>query len=499
MTTFGKEIIRMEHVCKTFPGVRALDDMSIAVHEGEVHALIGENGAGKSTLIKILMGVYPMSSGSIFVEGEPVVIKNPIDAQALGLGAVYQDITIAYDLTVAENFFLGRIPKSRFGLVDWKKMERETQKVLDELNIKVRANSLVKNLSVAQQEMVLIAKKYFEHSKLLIFDEPTALLSNDEVKELFTIIRKLRKEGVACIYITHRLEELFELCDTVTVMKDGEFSAKFKISETNEKELISKMVGRTVEDMYSIEQTEVKEEVLRVENLTRKGTFQGINFSLHKGEIFGIFGLVGSGRSEIVRSIYGCDPYDSGKIYLSQEETIFKHPSDAIAKGVGLVPEDRKLQGLTLDNSVEHNINMASYGFISRLGVINLPKERERSQTQIESLRIKTPSGKQKVLNLSGGNQQKVVIGKWLTRNSKIFIFDEPTVGIDVGAKSEIYILLEKLLKEGNSIIMISSYLPEIMGIADRIMVIHEGKQMDILTRGSYSEEKLLALASGIR
>ncbi len=499
MKKFGREIVRMEHVCKTFPGVRALDDMSIAVHEGEVHALVGENGAGKSTLIKVLMGVFPMSSGSIYVEGNLVDIRNPIDAQHLGLGAVYQDVTIARDLTVGENFFLGRLLKTPLGLVDWKKMFVETQKVLDELNIRVSSSSLVKTLSVANQEMVLIAKKYFEHSKLIIFDEPTALLSNEEVSELFSIIRNLKKKGVASIYITHRLEELFELCDTVTVMKDGKLSAHMMISETDEEDLISKMVGRTVEDMYSISHPMPGEEILRIKNLTRNHVFEDISFSLRKGEIFGIFGLVGSGRTEIVRAIFGADEYNSGTIELNGEEIILKNPSKAISQGIGLLPEDRKNEGLTLETSIEHNINLASYHSITRFGVINLKKEQARSKKQIEDLRIKTPSEKQKVVNLSGGNQQKVVIGKWLCRNSNIFIFDEPTVGIDVGAKSEIYILLEKLLKEGNSIIMISSYLPEIMGMADRIMVIHEGKQMDTLDRGSYSDELLLKLASGIR
>jgi ribose transport system ATP-binding protein len=489
----------MEHVSKEFPGVKALDDMSLTVHAGEVHALVGENGAGKSTLIKILMGVFQKSSGTIYIEGEPVDIRNPIDAAALGLSAVYQDITIASHLTVAENFFLGRLPKTPLGLVDWKHMHQETQAVLDELNIHVDATALVRTLSAAQQEMVLIAKKYFEHSTLIIFDEPTALLSNEEVTELFTIIRRLRQEGVASIYISHRLEELFELCDTVSVMKDGRLSAVMKISETDQDDLISKMVGRSVQDMYRISHDEPGEEILKVERLTRKHVFEDISFSLRRGEIFGIFGLVGSGRTEIVRALYGADRYDSGTITLEGQPVVLKNPSQAIKHGLGLLPENRKQEGLSLQTSVEHNINLASYQDISTFGCIDLKKERMRSLQQIEDMRIKTPSEKQTVVNLSGGNQQKVVIGKWLCRNSTIFIFDEPTVGIDVGAKSEIYILLENLLKAGNSIIMISSYLPEIMGIADRIMVIHEGRQTGTLVRGTYSEELLLRLASGIQ
>ena len=492
------EIIRMENISKEFPGVKALTDVSISIKAGEVHALVGENGAGKSTLIKVLMGVHQKNTGDIYIAGEKVEIRNPIDAQNLGLSAVYQDVTIARHLTVAENFFLGKPPVTKAGFVDWKKMNSKAQEVLDELNLDIDAKKPVRSLSVAQQEMVIIAKKYFEHSKIIIFDEPTALLANEEVEELFSIIRRLKSEGVACVYISHRMEEIFKLCDTVSVMKDGFLISTIPVSETSEDDLISKMVGRTIEDMYSIEHCESGEEALRVEGLTRSGAFENINFSIHKGEIFGIFGLVGSGRTEIVRAIYGADDYDSGEIYLYDNKVKIADPSEAIKKGIGLLPEDRKHEGLTLDTTVENNINMASYRDIAKMGFINLKKEKERSLKQIDDMKIKTPSEKQRVINLSGGNQQKVVIGKWLCCDSNIFIFDEPTVGIDVGAKSEIYRLLENLLAAGNAIIMISSYLPEIIGIADRIMVIHEGQQTGIVERGDYSEEKLLKLASGL-
>jgi ribose transport system ATP-binding protein len=488
----------MEHISKDFPGVRALKSVDFTIHAGEVHALVGENGAGKSTLIKILMGVYQKTSGEIYVDGVKVDIRNPIDAKELGLGAVYQDVTIANHLTVAENFFLGRLPVNKFGLVDWRTMRVKTQEVLDALNIKVQAGACVRSLSVAMQEMVIIAKQYFEHSKVIVFDEPTALLANEEVEELFRIIRTLKKEGVGCIYISHRLEEIFQLCDTVTVLKDGEKTASMPVDETNENDLIAKMVGRTIEDMYSITHVTPGEEVLRVEKLTSGGVFKDISFSVRKGEVFGIFGLVGSGRSEIVKAMYGADSFTSGKIFLDGKPYTVSDPAGAIQYGIGLVPEDRKKEGVTLDTSVENNINMASYKEISKFGFINLKKERERSLQYIASLQIKTPSEKQKVLYLSGGNQQKVVIGKWLCRGSRIFIFDEPTVGIDVGSKSEIYHLLEALLAKGNSIIMISSYLPEIMGVADKILVIHEGKPTGLLSRGQYSEQKLLKLASGI-
>ena len=492
------EIVRMENISKGFPGVKALTNVSIRFNAGEVHALVGENGAGKSTLIKTLMGVHLKDSGEIYVAGEKVQIRNPIHARDLGLSAVYQDVTIAQHLTVAENFFLGRLPLNKAGLINWKEMVRKAQEVLDELNIEVDARKAVAQLSVAQQEMVIIAKKYFEHSKLIIFDEPTALLANDEVEELFRIIRKLRDEGVACVYISHRMEEIFELCDTVSVLKDGELIDSFPTSATTEDELISKMVGRTIEDMYKIDRFEPGDEVLRVENLTRSSAFENINFSLKKGEVFGLFGLVGSGRTEIVRAIFGADSFDFGQIYLEGKGVVLGTPSEAIQNGICLLPEDRKHQGLTIDTSVENNINMASYQDIAKFGFIDLKKEKNRSLKQIRDMKIKTPSEKQKVINLSGGNQQKVVIGKWLSCNSSIFIFDEPTVGIDVGAKSEIYRLFEKLLSQGNAIIMISSYLPEIMGIADRIMVISEGKQSGILNREDFEEERLLKMASGL-
>lgn len=492
------EIIRMENINKEFPGVKALTDVSISIKAGEVHAIVGENGAGKSTLIKVLMGVYQKNSGNIYISGEKVEIRNPIDAVRRGLSAVYQDVTIARHLTVAENFFLGKPPITKAGFVNWPKMNKKAQEVLDELNLDIDAKMPVQSLSVAQQEMVIIAKKYFEHSKIIIFDEPTALLANEEVEELFSIIRRLKNEGVACIYISHRMEEIFKLCDTVSVMKDGCLIDTMSVAETNEDDLISKMVGRTIGDMYRIEHCKAGEEALRVEGLTRSGAFENINFSIHKGEVFGIFGLVGSGRTEIVRAIYGADKFDTGEIYLYDKKVKIADPAQAIKKGIGLLPEDRKQEGLTLDTTVENNINMSSYRDISKLGFINLKKEKERTLKQIDDINIKTPSEKQKVINLSGGNQQKVVIGKWLCCNSNIFIFDEPTVGIDVGAKSEIYRLLEQLLSAGNSVVMISSYLPEIIGIADRIMVIHEGHQTGIIERSDYSEEKLLKLASGL-
>lgn len=492
------EFVRMEKIYKDFPSVKALQDVNISFNCGEIHAVVGENGAGKSTLIKILMGVYPETSGQIYLEGEKVEINDPVKSKSLGLSAVYQDVTIAGDLTVAENFFLGNIPKNKLGLVKWKYMFETAQQALDALRIDVDAHAIVRDLPVAKQEMVVIAKKNFDKCKLMIFDEPTALLAIEEVEALFNIIRQLKEEGAAIVYISHRLEEIFELCDVVTVLKDGHLIDTMPVSETNEDDLIAKMVGRTIEDMYSIEHLAPGEKVLEVKGLTKNGVFEDINFDLREGEILGFFGLVGSGRTEIMRAIFGADSYDQGEVWIDSEKVSLRNPFQAIEAGMGFLPEDRKTQGLTLEMSVKENINLASYSEFSRWGLINLIKERSNAANYVTKLRVVTPGINQKVLNLSGGNQQKVVIAKWLCKKSSIFIFDEPTVGIDVGAKTEIYKLLQELLEQGYAVILISSYLPEIMGVADRIAVVSEGKITGIVNRSAYDDEELLKMASGI-
>lgn len=499
MADTKNKFVCMENICKNFPSVKALEDINISFNSGEIHAIVGENGAGKSTLIKILMGVYPETNGEIFIEDKKVNISDPVASKSLGLSAVYQDVTIAGDLTVAENFFLGVIPKNKFGLVRWQYMYEVAQKALDALNIKVDAHSLVKDLPVAKQEMVVIAKKNFDKCKLMIFDEPTALLANEEVVELFKIIRQLKNEGAAIVYISHRLEEIFSLCDVVTVLKDGKLIDTVPVADTTEDELIAKMVGRTIEDMYSIKHIKPGEKVLEVKGLTKIGKFENISFELHKGEILGFFGLIGSGRTEIMRAIFGADRYDSGEVVINGKKVRIRNPLDAINLGMGFLPEDRKTQGLTLEMSVKENINLASYSDISKMGLIDLHQEQLNADEYVDKLRVITPGVYQKVLNLSGGNQQKVVVAKWLCKESSIFIFDEPTVGIDVGTKAEIYKLFQDLLEAGNAVIVISSYLPEIMGITDKIVVISEGKYMQTVARGEYNEEELLKLASGIK
>lgn len=494
-----EKIIEMKNITKEFPGVKALDNVSFDVLKGEVHALVGENGAGKSTIIKILMGVHSRTSGEIFVQGKAVDFKSPLQAEKYGLGAVYQDVNLAKDLTVAENFYMGQLPKTKFGFVDYKTMYRETKKILESIHVHVNPKSIINELSVAQQEMVVIGKILHLKAKLVIFDEPTALLTNEEIEELFKIIQMLKKKNVGVIYITHRLDEIFRISDRVTVLKDGNKVKTVNTKEINENDVITMMVGRNTNDMYEIKQVEQGEPVVRVENLCRGKAFQNINFEVKKGEIFGMFGLVGSGRTEIVKCIFGADKKDSGDIYINGEKTDITSPEKAIKKGMAFIPENRKDEGLALELSIAVNTNMVAINKVSSYGVINGKKSDDQTRKLIERLRTKTPSIHQLVKNLSGGNQQKVVISKWLAQESDIFIFDEPTVGIDVGAKQEIYKIFEQLLKQGKSIIAISSYLPEVMGLANRILVMYEGKQMGILDKSEFDDEKILRLASGIK
>lgn len=500
------QIVRMQGITKKFPGVTALSNVDFELEKGTVHALIGENGAGKSTLIKTLMGVYgDQYEGQIFIDGKEVKMTDPIQARTLGMLAIYQDITLAGHLTVGENFFLGSLPKKGIA-VDWKRIYQETGEILQDLGIDVNPKSVLNDLTVAQQEMVSIAKAVKEKAKVVIFDEPTALLTDEDTKILFSIIGKMKEKGIGIIYISHRMEELFEVCDKATILKDGEYVGTKLISETTEEELVSLMVGREVTDMYQIEHTEPGEEVLRVEGITKEGVCKDISFQLHKGEILGLFGLVGSGRTETIRTLFGAERFDSGEIYMEGEKVEIKSPSDAIAKGIGFLPENRREQGLCLALDVMTNINLATYDAISKGIHINIRKEKETAEQYREKINIKTPYIQQKVRNLSGGNQQKVVISKWLCRNSKIFIFDEPTVGIDVLAKREIYRLLEELVKQGNSIILISSYLPEVLGLADRVIIFHEGRIMGEIAseelRGCEHndlETRAILAASGIK
>lgn len=499
MQTQKQPIVAIKGLVKDFPGVRALSGVDLEVYPGEVHALIGENGAGKSTVIKILMGIYSKTAGEIYVEGELKEARSPVQAQSFGFGAVYQDVNLAQHLSVAENFFMGQLPKTKLGTVDFKKINRATKEVLESIHVHVDPKAIIRTLSVAQQEMVAIGKTIFQKAKLVIFDEPTALLTNDETQQLFQMIGQLKNSGVGILYVSHRMEEIFSICDRASVLKDGALVGTVPIDQTTQDQLISMMVGRNVENMYQIQHQAPGETILKVDNISRGKAFSNISFEVRKGEIFGMFGLVGSGRTEIVRSIFGADVKDGGTVTLYGKQADYVKPTQGIKAGIALLPENRRAQGLALGLSVSDNINMVAQNKISRFGVVNNQESVKIAKSFCDKLRIKTPSVYQRVKNLSGGNQQKVVISKWLEQDSDLFIFDEPTVGVDVGAKLEIYKIFETLIKEGKTIIMISSYLPEVMGLADRILIMYEGQQTGILSRDEFQEERILRLASGIK
>ncbi len=499
-----KELARMENISMEFPGVKALDGVSFNVLEGEIHALVGENGAGKSTLIKILMGVYTPTAGNLYINGKQARYHGPADAIAQGLGAVYQDITLAVHLTVGENFFLGHLP-TKGGKVDWKRIFEDSQATLDDLKINIDSRSLVRDLTIGQQEMVSIAKIIHQKANIIVFDEPTALLTNEEVEILFNLINDLKKRGFGIIYISHRMEEIFQLCDRVTILKNGVYVDTLNVSETDEKELVRLMVGRSVQDMYGIQHAQLGDVKLEVRNLTGP-RFKDISFKVHRGEIFGMFGLIGAGRTEICRAIFGADKYTSGEILIDGKPIRNTKPLDGIHNSIAFLTEDRRKEGLCGQLSVKRNINMASYSRISKKGIISLKKEAQRADQYVQSLAIKTPTIDFRVKNLSGGNQQKVVIGRWMCCNSDIFIFDEPTVGVDVGAKVEIYKLIEALIAQGKAVILISSYLPEVMGLSDRVMVMYEGRQTGIIEKddfynadGKLREDAVLGMAAGIK
>ncbi len=504
MEAFGKELVRLNNISKTFPGVKALNSVRMQVHEGEIHALVGENGAGKSTLIKVLTGAHHADpGGEIYLEGKRTEIPNPAAALTLGIGAVYQDVMMAPHLSVGENLFLGKLPH-RGAVIDWSRVNRETRAALSQIGVDIDPTTVLKNLAVAKQEMVAIGKIVRENARVIIFDEPTALLTNEEVDQLFALIGRLKAAGCGIIYISHRLEEIFRICDTVTVLKDGQYVATVPVKTIDENQLVSMMVGRKLEEMYSIDRQQPGDTVLEARGLSRHGVFSDISFTARKGEIFGMYGLVGSGRSEVMRALTGADPLDGGEVLLDGEPVKIRNPKKSIRSGLAFLTEDRKRFGLAMNMSVTFNVNIASYGAISKKGLISLKKEAARAKHYVGEINIKTPTIQQRVRNLSGGNQQKVIIARWLACRSKLFIFDEPTIGVDVGAKVEIYRLFEELIKGGAAIIVISSYLPEVMGLSDRVAVMHEGRIMKVLLREEYcangimDEERLVRLASGL-
>jgi ribose transport system ATP-binding protein len=491
-------LVELKNIDKIFPGVHALKSVNFELIEGEVHALMGENGAGKSTLMKVLSGVYQPDGGEILVNGQPATPQNPKEAQDMGISIIHQELSLMNDLTVAQNVFIGREPRKSFGRLDEAELNRKTAEIFKSMNLALEPTVLVGSLTIAKQQLIEIAKALSHQSQVLVMDEPTAALNDAEIEELFVIINRLRSEGVGVVYISHKMDEIKRIADRVTVMRDGEFIDTVD-SSASLNDIISMMVGRElVQNKSAIPDTSENEVALEVSHLIRKGVIDDVSFSVKKGEILGFSGLMGAGRTEVARAIFGADPLDSGEIRVHGELCDIKNPSDAVKSGIGYLSEDRKHFGLATGMDVSTNIGMASIRrFIDSIGRIDDKKISEVSQDYIKKLNIKTPSEKQAVRLLSGGNQQKVVIAKWLLRDCEILIFDEPTRGIDVGAKSEIYSLLNELASQGRAIIVISSELPEVIRLSHRIAVMCEGRLTGILPGGeSANQEEILKLAT---
>jgi ribose transport system ATP-binding protein len=490
-------LLEMRRISKTFPGVVALDDVDFELRRGEVHILLGENGAGKSTLMKILSGAYQKSAGQIILNGLDVEIKNPKHAQTLGISTIYQEFNLVPHLSVGENIFLGREPTRLLGLIDQRAIFHEAARVLNSLGVTLDPRRPVRELGVAEQQMVEIAKALSLDAQILIMDEPTSALTENEIRELFAAIRRLKEKGVSIVYISHRIEELFEIGDRVTVLRDGRCVGTRDVRTISKSELIRMMVNRDLSEQFPKERAPRGEEVLRVEGLSRKGVLEDISFSLYRGEVLGIAGLLGAGRTELARAIFGLDRVDAGTIYIKGVPQRINSPRGAIASGLGFLTEDRKSQGLVLPLSVKENLCLPSLGKFSQWGVVDADEERRVASRYVKDMRIRTPSLDQKVVYLSGGNQQKVVLSKWLCCEAEIFIFDEPTRGVDVGAKAEIYQLMNQLTASGVAIIMISSELPEVLGMSDRILVMHRGKITGEFSAGEATQEKILQCALG--
>jgi ribose transport system ATP-binding protein len=490
-------VLEMRQIGKTFPGVVALDDVNFELRRGEVHILLGENGAGKSTLMKILSGAYQKSAGQIILDSREVEIKNPKHAQTLGISTIYQEFNLIPHLSVGENIFLGREPARLPGLINQRAIFQNAKHALRALGLDLNPRNLVRELRVAEQQMVEVAKALSLDARILIMDEPTAALTEHEIVELFTAIRRLKEKDVSIVYISHRIEELFEIGDRVTVLRDGHSVGTYDVRRTSKSELIRLMVNRELTELFPKEKTPIGQEILRVDGLSTKGFLKGISFSLHKGEVLGIAGLLGAGRTELARAIFGLDKITSGTIRINGAIQKIGSPRTAINSGIGFLTEDRKSQGLVLTLSVERNLCLSSIEKFSKWGVMDTRQERRAAGRYVNELRIKTPSLDQKVVFLSGGNQQKVVLSKWLCSQAEVFIFDEPTRGVDVGAKAEIYQLMNRLAAEGVAIIMISSELLEVLGMSDRILVMRAGQIAGEFSAEEATQERILQCALG--
>lgn len=490
-------LLEMRGIVKEFPGVKALNRVDFTLLKGEIHALLGENGAGKSTLMKVLSGVYRKDGGEITLDGRPVDITGPRQAQKLGIGIIHQEMNLVPALTVMENVFLGREPQKALGFVDRGRMRRETGEALKRLGTEIRPDALVGELSIGAQQMVEIAKALSYETRVLIMDEPTAALTERESEQLFKIVRQLAAQGVGIVYISHRMEELFALSDRITVMRDGTYVDTVVTKETSFDRLVRLMVGRELTERFPKKSASIGEEVLRVSHVSRAGVLRDVSLTARAGEIVGVAGLMGAGRTELARAIFGVDPIDRGEIHINGQMRPIRSCMDAIRAGIALITEDRKNQGLVLSMSVGDNISLAVLGDVCKRTFISKSAETRLIDRQIGELKIKTPRAAQLVKNLSGGNQQKVVIAKWLSANPKVLIMDEPTRGVDVGAKAEIYHIMNVLAASGVAILMISSELPEVLGMSDRILVMCRGRIAGELAAAEATQEKIMAYAAG--
>ena len=498
METNTTPVLAMRGIVKEYPGVKALKGVDFELVPCEVHALVGENGAGKSTLMKVLAGAEPRDGGDLAIGGQPVGELTPHRSQELGVAIIYQEFNLVPGLTIAENIFLGREPRRPVRLfVDYGKMNTEAAELLRRLNMDLDPRREVVSLSVAEQQMVEIAKALSQDAKIIVMDEPSAPLTDHELAALFELIRGLRAEGRAIVYISHRLEEVFSISDRVTVLRDGAWVSTRAIADVTRDRLIADMVGREMTQTFPPRHPKLGDPMLVVRHLTQTGVLSDINLTVRRGEIVGLAGLVGAGRTELARCIFGADAFDAGEIILGGEAVRVRSPRDAIRHGIGLVTEDRKQQGLVLGMAVRENSTLAKLDSLTRMGFVQTGRENEVSNRFIRDLQIKTPSGEQRVRNLSGGNQQKVVLAKWLFTDSRLLIFDEPTRGIDVGAKYEIYELMNRLTERGAGVLMISSELPEALGMSDRIYVMHEGRIAGELAREEATSEAVMHLATG--
>jgi ABC-type sugar transport system ATPase subunit len=490
-------LLEMKHITKTFPSVKALDDINFTLKPGEVHVLLGENGAGKSTLMKVLAGAYVPDGGELYIDGEKITRFNPIAAKKKGIGIIYQEFNLIPYLNVAENIFIDNMPRANGLLIDKKKMHEKAQKMLSDMKMSVDTHALVSTIPVAQQQMVEVAKALTHELKILIMDEPTASLTDLEIKQLFAMIHSLTKRGIGVIYISHRLQEISEVGDRITILRDGKYICTKDVADISTQEIVKLMVGREISNLYKRDYQKPGETTLKVDHLySAKERLSDINMELHRGEIVGLSGLVGSGRTELARAIFHVDPYEKGDISLfGQVVGRNQSPHDVIEKGLSLIPEDRKRQGLSLVLSISQNIVMASLGKLNPKGWVRSKVEKKVVDQYIKELNIITPSSGQLAQNLSGGNQQKVVLAKWLCTKADIIIFDEPTRGIDVGAKGEVYSFMNELVKQGKSILMISSELPEIIGMSDRIYVMRDRRIVKELSSGEATQELIISYA----